>query len=55
MIGETKLVVGSLYPKVKKYVDEPDSFASDLVSFLQIKEGRSHQKLFNKIYQHLPK
>nr|MDF9462352.1 tetratricopeptide repeat protein [Lactobacillus amylovorus] len=38
-----------------KYVDEPDSFASDLVSFLQTKEGRSHQKLFNKIYQHLPK
>ena len=55
MIGETNLVVGSLYPKVKKYVDEPDSFASDLVSFLQTKEGRSHQKLFNKIYQHLPK
>ncbi|MGN1271559.1 MAG: tetratricopeptide repeat protein [Lactobacillus sp.] len=55
MIGETNLVVGSLYPKVKKYVDEPDSFASDLVSFLQTKDGRNHQKLFEKIYQHLPK
>lgn len=55
MIGETNLVVGSLYPKIKKYVDEPDSFASDLVSFLQTKNGRNHQKLFEKIYQHLPK
>ena len=55
MIGETNLVVGSLYPEIKKYVDESDSFASDLVSFLQTKDGRSHQKLFEKIYQHLPK
>lgn len=55
MIGETNLVVGSLYPKIKKYVDEPDSFASDLVSYLQTKDGRNHQKLFEKIYQHLPK
>ncbi len=55
MIGETNLVVGSLYPEIKKYVDEPDSFASDLVSYLQTKDGRNHQKLFEKIYQHLPK
>ena len=55
MIGETNLVVGSLYPEIKKYVDESDSFASDLVSFLQTKDGHSHQKLFEKIYQHLPK
>ena len=55
MIGETNLVVGSLYPEIKKYVDESDSFASDLVSFLQTKDGRRHQKLFEKIYQHLPK
>ena len=24
-----------LYPKINQYIDEPDSFASDLVSFLQ--------------------
>ncbi|MCT3614318.1 tetratricopeptide repeat protein, partial [Lactobacillus acidophilus] len=29
MIGEVNLVVGSLYPKINKYIDEPDSFASD--------------------------
>lgn len=55
MIGETNLVMGSLYPKISKYVDEPDSFASDLVSFLQHKDGRNHQKLFLQVYQYIPK
>lgn len=54
MLGEINLVVGSLYPKINKYIDEPDSFASDLVSFLQEKDGRTHQKLFEDIYQNLP-
>lgn len=54
MIGETNLVLGSLYPNLNKYVDEPDSFASDLVSYLQYKKGRAHQKLFDEIYQKLP-
>lgn len=55
MIGEVNLVVGSLYPKLGQYIDDPDSFASDLVSYLREKDGRSHQKLFEKIYQSLPK
>ncbi|NRO39606.1 hypothetical protein IMAU30025_01750 [Lactobacillus helveticus] len=54
MIGETNLVLGSLYPKLNNYVDEPDSFASDLVAYLQQKDGRTHQKLFERIYQKLP-
>lgn len=55
MIGETNLVIGSLYPKLSKYIDEPDSFASDLVSYLEKKDGRTHQMLFEKVYKHLPK
>lgn len=54
MLGEVNLVLGSLYPKINQYIDEPDSFASDLVSFLQRKDGRSHQKLLEKIYKYLP-
>lgn len=54
MLGEVNLVLGSLYPKINRYIDEPDSFASDLVSFLQKKDGRSHQKLLEKIYKCLP-
>lgn len=55
MIGETNLVIGSLYPKLSKYIDEPDSFASDLVSYLEKKDGRNHEKLLKKVYQYLPK
>ncbi|MCT3615015.1 tetratricopeptide repeat protein, partial [Lactobacillus acidophilus] len=44
----------SLYPKINKYIDEPDSFASDLVSYLQQKNGRNHHKLFEDVYQNLP-
>lgn len=54
IIGEANLVLGSLYPKMDKYIDEPDSFASDLVSYLEKKEGRSHQELLEKIYKNLP-
>lgn len=55
MLGETNLVLGSLYPKLSTYVDDPDSFASDLVSYLTSKKGHSHQELFTRIYQYLPK
>lgn len=54
MLGEVNLVLGSLYPKINEYVDEPDSFASDLVSFLLKKDGHSHQKLLKTIYHNLP-
>lgn len=54
MLGEVNLILGILYPKINQYIDEPDSFASDLVSFLQRKDGRSHQKLLEKIYKYLP-
>lgn len=55
MLGEVNLVLGSLYPKLNKFIDDPDSFTSDLVSFLKDKNGRSHQKLLEEIYQNLPK
>lgn len=54
MIGETNLVLGTLYPKLNEYIDGPDSFASDLVAYLQQKNGRTHQQLFEKIYRKLP-
>lgn len=54
MLGEANLVLGSLYPRLKVFVDEPDSFASDLVSYLLTKNGHGHQRLLQQIYQNLP-
>lgn len=55
MIGEVNLVLGQLYPKLNKFIKDTDSFTSDLVSFIEKRDGRNHQKLFEKIYQNLPK
>ncbi|WEV71556.1 tetratricopeptide repeat protein [Lactobacillus sp. ESL0785] len=55
ILGEVNLILGSLYPKLTKYVDEPDSFASDLASFIEKHDGRGHDKLFKQIYTKLPK
>ncbi|GAA3628781.1 hypothetical protein GCM10022297_04330 [Lactobacillus hamsteri] len=55
MLGEINLILGGLYPKLSSYVDETDSFTSDLISFLNTGNGRRHQKLFKKIYTYLPK
>ncbi|WEV51960.1 tetratricopeptide repeat protein [Lactobacillus sp. ESL0731] len=55
VLGEVNLILGSLYPKLAKYVDEPDSFASDLASYIEKHDGRGHHKLFEQIYANLPK
>ncbi|MDF7668401.1 tetratricopeptide repeat protein [Lactobacillus sp. ESL0703] len=55
VLGEVNLILGSLYPKLAKYVDEPDSFASDLASYIEHHDGRGHHKLFEQIYANLPK
>ena len=49
VLGEVNLILGSLYPKLNKYVDDPDSFASDIASYIYNHDGRSNQKLFEKI------
>ena len=49
VLGEVNLILGSLYPKLYKYVDNPDSFASDIASYIENHDGRSNQKLFEKI------
>ena len=49
VLGEVNLILGSLYPKLNKYVDDPDSFASDIASYIDNHDGRSKQKLFEKI------
>ncbi|MEB3365313.1 hypothetical protein SDC49_22510 [Lactobacillus sp. R2/2] len=43
------MILGSLYPKLSKYVDDPDSFASDIASYIENQDGRSNQKLFERI------
>ncbi|MCT6890939.1 MAG: tetratricopeptide repeat protein, partial [Lactobacillus sp.] len=48
VLGEVNLILGSLYPKLNKYVDDPDSFASDIASYIDNHDGRSNQKLFEK-------
>ena len=49
VLSEVNLILGSLYPKLNKYVDDPDSFASDIASYIDNHDGRSNQKLFEKI------
>ena len=49
VLGEVNLILGSLYPKLSKYVDDPDSFASDIASYIENQDGRSNQKLFERI------
>lgn len=55
MLGEVNLALGSLYPKLSKYIDNPDSFAKDLSSYLKNGDGAGHQELLEKIYSNLPK
>lgn len=55
MLGEVNLVLGNLYPKLSEYIDNPDSFAKDLSSYLEKGDGAGHQELLEKIYANLPK
>ena len=55
VLGEVNLILGSLYPKLGKYVGEPDSFARDLASYIDHHDGHSNQKLFEQIDHSLPK
>ena len=55
VLGEVNLILGSLYPKLSKYVEEPDSFASDIASYIDFQDGRSHHDLFRQIDHDLPK
>lgn len=55
MLGETNLILGSLYPCLSKYIKDTDSFTSDLISYIEKHDGRSHQELLEQIYAHLPK
>lgn len=49
VLGEVNLILGSLYPKLSKYVDEPDSFASDIASYIENQDGRGNHDLFVQI------
>lgn len=55
VLGEVNLILGSLYPVLPKYIMEPDSFASDLASYIDHHDGRANQKLFEQIDNSLPK
>ncbi len=54
ILAEANLILGSLYPKLSEYIDEPDGFASDFNHYLVTRNGRSHHDLLEKIYRHLP-
>lgn len=54
VLGEVNLILGSLYPKLDKYVDEPDSFTSDIASYIDNHDGRNNHKLFEQIDHNLP-
>ncbi|RMC48733.1 tetratricopeptide repeat protein [Lactobacillus sp. ESL0228] len=55
ILAEVNLILGNLYPMINMYVDDPDSFTSDLVSYIENHDGRSRQKLFEAIELNLPK
>ena len=55
MLGETNLILGSLYPEIGDYIRNTDGFTSDLISYIQTRNGRTNQKLLEKIYKYLPK
>lgn len=55
MLGETNLILGSLYPEIGDYIRNTDGFTSDLISYIQTGNGRTNQKLLEKIYKYLPK
>lgn len=55
ILAEVNLILGSLYPMINMYVDDPDSFTSDLVSYIENQDGRGHQKLFEAIELNLSK
>jgi tetratricopeptide (TPR) repeat protein len=55
ILAEVNLILGSLYPMINMYVDDPDSFTSDLVSYIENHDGRGRQKLFEAIEFNLPK
>ncbi|KRL63505.1 hypothetical protein [Lactobacillus psittaci] len=55
ILSEANLIIGSLYPKIDKYLDEPDSFSSDIVGFIFAKNGGIHQELLEKIYRNILK
>lgn len=55
MLGETNLILGILYPEIDDYIRNTDGFTSDLISYIQTGNGRTNQKLLEKIYKYLPK
>lgn len=55
MLGETNLILGSLYPEIGDYIRNTDGFTSDFISYIQTGNGRTNQKLLEKIYKYLPK
>lgn len=53
MIGEMNVVLGMLYPKLHKYIQNPDQFAHDFRRYIETKDGGVNQKLLEKIYEYL--
>lgn len=53
MIGEMNVVLGMLYPKLHKYIQNPDQFAHDFRHYIDSKNGGVNQDLLEKIYQYL--
>lgn len=53
VLSETNLLLGTIYPKIDDFVDEPDSFSKDLVNFVLERNGGEHQEILTKIYQNI--
>lgn len=53
MVGEMNVVLGMLYPKLHKFIQNPDQFAHDFRRYIDAKDGGVNQHLLEKIYQYL--
>lgn len=53
-LAEVNLVLGALFPKVNDYINNPDRFASDFLSYIEKGDGGIDQELLEKIYKTLP-
>lgn len=55
ILGEMNLVLGSIYPFLNEFIDNPDSFVKDLLEYLTYGKTAGENDLIQKIYSYLPK
>lgn len=55
ILGEANFILAAIYPKLDKYVSDPEGFAHDLDNFISTRDGGLNQDLLEKAFKQLPK